>query len=79
MSNEQRRTKAIYQVIQKIASEDDRQFRPGDVATELRQSGQPMEVWEIRGEFSILLSQGLITLDKTNGNYKLTSAARKVG
>lgn len=38
-----------------------------------------MEVWEIRGEFSILLSQGLITLDKTNGNYKLTSAARKVG
>ncbi len=77
MSIERRRTKAIYTIIQNIVSEGATDFRPGDVATQLRENGQPMEAWEIRGEFSVLQAEGLITLDKTTGDYALAATGSR--
>lgn len=46
-------------------------FRPGDVGTKLRAEGQPLDAWEIRGEFSTLESEGLINLEEESGAWTL--------
>ncbi|MCZ6459420.1 MAG: hypothetical protein O6766_08670 [Gammaproteobacteria bacterium] len=79
MSIEQRRTKIVFAVIEEIVSQGRTQFRPGDVASVLRESDRPLGVWEIQGEFSILEAEGLIKLDPVTAQYLLgESAARKV-
>lgn len=55
------------------------EFRPGHIADKLRESGQPMLTWEIRGELSRLEAAGLIAADEKTGAYQLSKTARKVG
>ncbi len=79
LSIELRRTKTVLAVIEEIVSQGRTQFRPGDVATVLRDRGQPLGVWAIQGEFAILEAEGLIKLDPATAHYLLDeSAARKV-
>ncbi|HEY5679278.1 MAG TPA: hypothetical protein VIS55_04355 [Pseudomonadales bacterium] len=74
MSIEQRRTKRIFRVIQEIVGAKGRDFRPGDIASVLRERGQPLGAWEIRGQLSILEAEGLIRLVPESGSWEMASS-----
>lgn len=79
MSTHQRQTDYIYLVIQELA-EDKPLFKAGDIASLLRERGQPVPVWEIRGELSKLESAGLISNDPVTTFWKLSGEpSRQVG
>ena len=71
MSIEQRRTKRIFEVIQEIVGAEGKDFRPGDIASVLRERGQPLGAWEIRGQLSILEAEGLIRLVPESGGWQI--------
>ncbi len=80
MSIQQQRTKKVYGVILEILGDSgngDVTFRPGDVGAKLRAEGQPLDAWEIRGEFSTLESEGLITLEEESGAWTLAQDTAK--
>ena len=77
MSTQQQRTKNVYKTIQEIAGDGEITFRPGDVGTKLRMEGQPLDAWEIRGEFSRLESDGLITCNEQSGAWTLAQDTAK--
>ncbi len=77
MSIEQRRTKRIFGVIQEIVAAQGGRFRPGDIASVLRERGQPLGAWEIRGQLSILEAEGLIRLEPESGTWEIASAASR--
>lgn len=74
MSIEQRRTKKIFEVIQEIVAAEGHHFRPGDIASVLRDRGQPLGTWEIRGQLSILEAEGLVRLDPESGTWEIASS-----
>ena len=79
MTTDQRRIDAIYLIIQELAAQRP-EFRPGDVATFLRDRGQPVAVWEIRGQLSRLEAAGLLSNDPVTGVWKLSGeSSRQVG
>lgn len=79
MTTDQRRIDAIYRIIQELAAEKP-EFHPGDVATFLRDQGQPVAAWEIRGQLSTLEAAGLLSNDPVTGAWKLSGeASRQVG
>lgn len=79
MTTDQRRIDAIYRIIQELAGERP-EFRPGDVASFLRDRGQPVPVWEIRGLLSRLEAAGLLSNDPVTGAWKLSGEpSRQVG
>ncbi len=71
MSIQDQRTKKVYAVIREITGNGEIDFRPGDVETKLRAEDQPLAAWEIRGEFSTLESEGLITCNEESGAWTL--------
>lgn len=83
MSKEARKTRLIFETIQKIVAEGHANFRPGHVADALRKSTSPMLTYEIRGEFAKLEEDGLISVDAATGAYQLTRSepqtSRKAG
>lgn len=83
MSKEARKTRLIFETIQQIVAEGHSNFRPGHVADALRNSTSPMLTYEIRGEFSKLENDGLISVDAATGAYRLTQSesttSRKTG
>ena len=79
LSTDQRRTDTIHSVIQELAA-DLPEFRAGDIASFLRERGQPVAVWEIRGELSKLEAAGLLSNDPVTSVWKLSDEpSRKVG
>lgn len=83
MSKEARKTRLIFETIQKLVADGCTSFRPGHVADALRQTTSPMLTYEIRGEFAKLEQEGLIAADATTGTYRLVPAkhqgSRKAG
>jgi repressor of nif and glnA expression len=77
LSIEQRRTKRIFEVIQEIVGAQGHGFRPGDIASVLRERGQPLGAWEIRGQLSILEAEGLIRLEPESGTWEIVSSANQ--
>jgi hypothetical protein len=77
LSIEHRRTKTVFAAIQKLIEQGAASFRPGGVTSALRDGGQPMGAWEVRGEFSILEAEGLIELDVASGAWSLSEGASK--
>jgi len=77
VSIQQQRTKIVYGVILEITGNGDITFQPGDVAAKLRAADQPLEVWEIRGEFSTLEREGLITCNEQSGAWGLAQDTAK--
>lgn len=79
MSTDKRRTDVIYHVIQELSTSHPN-FRPGDVASFLREKGQPLGVWEIRGELSRLEDAGLLKNDAATGSWSVVKGnSRKAG
>lgn len=80
MSIAQRRTKLVFAVIETLVANGRTEFRHGDIASHLREQGQPLGVWEIRGELSNLEAEGLITANAATGAWQLApTRARKTG
>lgn len=79
MSIDEHRTDEIYAVIRSLVASGTPSFRPGHIADALREAGDPLLSWEIRGELARLESRGLISVDPATGAYSLTEAARKAG
>jgi hypothetical protein len=77
LSVEQRRTKLVYSVIEELVEAGKAEFQPGDVNSALRERGQPLGTWEVRGEFSVLSNQGLINLDPTTGRWALAKSKNR--
>ena len=77
MSIEQRRTETVYAVIQELVDQGRTSFRPADVTSILRDQGQPLGAWEVRGEFSILEARGLIELNAESADWSLTKVASR--
>ena len=77
MSIQLQRTKKVYGVILEITGDGDITFQPGDVGMKLRALSQPLEAWEIRGEFSTLESEGLITCNEESGAWSLVQDTAK--
>lgn len=79
MSTDQHLTDQVYAAVQALAA-DKPSFLPGDLASHLRTQGQPMGVWQLRGELSRLEDAGLLRNDPVSGAWSLAEAAsRQVG
>ena len=80
MTTEQRRTDKVYATIVELVDSGTRLFRPGTVAAFLRERGEPIDTWELRGEFSNLEAAGLISVDPATSDWSLASeSSRKTG
>jgi repressor of nif and glnA expression len=77
MSVDRKRTETVYAIILELVEGGLQQLRPGNVNSALRERGQPMGTWEVRGEFSILQAQGLIDLDTATGDWHVTENATR--
>lgn len=78
-SIDQHRIDELYDLIRSLVAEGMTRFRPGNIADALRNSGEPMLTYEIRGALSKLEAEGLVAVDPETGSYTLTEAARKAG
>jgi len=75
-----RRTKLILAQIEALVADGRTDFRPGDIASRLRQLNQPLGVWEIRGALSQLEREGAIEADPASGMWRVQQQApRKAG
>lgn len=80
MSTLAQRAKKVYEAIRDVLSDGDcgdGAFRPGDIDLKLRAQGQPLAAWEIRGEFSALEGEGLITLNEASGAWTVVQDTAK--
>ncbi len=50
-------------------------FRPGDIASHLRDEEHPIGAWEIRGEFTKLERMELIEVDREFAIWRLVDGA----
>ena len=78
LSNDQRVTDNVFAAVREVAAGTPT-FRPGDIASHLRDKGQPMGAWEIRGELSRLEAAGLISNDPITGAWSVIEESRQVG
>ena len=78
MSNDQRVTDNVLAAVREVAASMPA-FRPGDVASLLRDKGEPMGAWEIRGELSRLEAAGLLSNDPVTGTWSVIPESRPVG
>jgi len=76
----QKRTRLVLETVDRLVAEGAARVRPGEVASELREAGQPLGIWEIRYEFSTLEENGLLRNDADSGAWERTGdRARKAG
>lgn len=75
MSEQARRTKAVFDAVTALKAAGSTWFRPGDVTAHLRASGTPFGAWEVRGELSRLERLGLIVLDEDCATWQLVNGA----
>ena len=69
---QRKRTETIYAIFRELAAGRREDIRPGDINSVLRDRGQPLGTWEVRGELSVLESEGLIKCDPQTGAWHLT-------
>ncbi|MFU8816920.1 MAG: hypothetical protein ACNA7W_16350 [Pseudomonadales bacterium] len=80
MSLEQRRTKLVLSVIEKLVEAGHAEFRPGDIVSHLREQNQPLGTWEVRGELSNLEAEGVLEADAATGAWRVApQRSRKAG
>ncbi len=75
MSIDQTRTEAVYAVIQQLFSDGKTAVRPGDVADVFRARNEPIPVWQLRADFTLLESMQRIVCEQESGDWFLTENA----
>ena len=63
LSIEKRRSEIVESAIDQIVQQGKSEFKPGDVADFLREKNEPVSVWQLRAEFSLLEEKGAISFD----------------
>ena len=63
MSIEKRRSEIVESAIDELVQQGKSAFKPGDIADFLRTKNDPISVWQLRAEFSLLEEKGAISFD----------------
>ena len=63
MSIEKRRSEIVESAIDELVQQGKSAFKPGDIADFLRAKNDPISVWQLRAEFSLLEEKGAISFD----------------
>ena len=63
MSIEKRRSEIVESAIDELVQQGKNSFKPGDIADFLRDKNDPISVWQLRAEFSLLEEKGAISFD----------------
>ena len=73
MSTELRRTHAVLDIFRSLVADGGGAdgLRAGDICTRLREMGQPMDTWQVRGELSNLEANGSIVANSHTGAWFL--------
>ncbi len=58
-----RRTKLVLEAVQALVNAGKQGFSPADVGRQLREEGEPMSAWEVRGALSTLEASGEVRVD----------------
>ena len=75
LSERARRTKTVFDAAKALVEAGSDGFRPGDVASHLRDAGTPVGAWEVRGELTTLERCGLVALDEDTAVWHLIKGA----
>jgi hypothetical protein len=67
----------VLRVLRELIAEGAPQVLPGDINTRLRESGEPLGTWEVRGELSTLERSGEIVNDPRTGAWVLAAPGHK--
>ena len=71
MSESWRGTRTIYDAFTALVEAGANHVRPGDIATHLRDHNQPLDEWQIYGQFRVLERMGLIYVEPETGFWHL--------
>lgn len=71
MDESWRRTRTIYDAFTALMDQGAIHMRPSDIATHLRNDNQPLDAWQIYGQFRILERMGLIYVEPETGFWYL--------
>ena len=71
VSIEKRRSEIVETAIDELVQQGKSTFTPGDVADLLRQKNDPISVWLLRAEFSLLEGNGVISFNADTALWTL--------
>ncbi len=77
MTTDRRHIDLVLRVFKELASAAANGISPGAVNTRLRELGEPMGAWEVRGAFTTLETDGAIVIDEQSGAWHLTEGRAK--
>ncbi len=71
MTTDRRHIDLVLRVFKELAPASADGITPGAVNTRLRELGEPMGTWEVRGAFTALETDGAIVIDEQTGAWHL--------
>ena len=77
MTTDRRHIDLVLRVFKELASAGTGGITPGAVNTRLRELGEPMGSWEVRGAFTTLETAGAIVIDQQSGAWYLAEDRAK--
>ena len=77
MTEHQRRTDLVLHVLRELIAAGATQVLPGAINARLREMGQPLGTWEVRGELSTLERSGDIANDPATGAWYVPAQSGK--
>ena len=77
MTTDRRHNDLVLRVFKELAPAHTNGITPGAVNTRLRELGEPMGTWEVRGAFTMLEQDGAIVIDEQTGAWHLAEDRAK--
>lgn len=77
MTTDRRHIDLVLRVFKELAPARADGITPGAVNTRLRELGEPMGTWEVRGAFTMLEQDGAIVIDEQTGAWHLAEGRAK--
>jgi hypothetical protein len=77
MTTDRRRIDLVLRVFKELVAAGADGVLPGAVNSRLREIGEPMGTWTVRGAFSALESEGEIVIDEQTSEWHLTDDRAK--
>ena len=77
MTADRRRTDLVLRVLKDLIAAGTNGVLPGAINARLREMGEPLGTWEVRGELSTLEAAGEIVIDDASGAWYLRQKGNK--
>jgi hypothetical protein len=77
MTTDRRHIDLVLRVFKELVTAGAAGITPGAVNTRLRELGEPMGTWEVRGAFTTLETDGAIVIDVQSGAWYLAEDRAK--